>query len=79
MKGDAVEVLIDVGTGVERFEIRATRAGRRVEIASVRGTIEVTEVTRTGNPVRSARFMANKVVAVVEHPAGDADPPDDSG
>jgi hypothetical protein len=25
-------------------------------------------VTRTGNPVRTARFMAGKVLALVEHP-----------
>jgi len=30
-------------------------------------------VTRTGVPVRTARFMAAKVVAVVEHPAHDGD------
>ncbi|HVC13565.1 MAG TPA: hypothetical protein VND62_01760 [Acidimicrobiales bacterium] len=72
MKGDRVEVLVDVGTGVERFEVVATRAGRRVDVANVRGTVEVTEVTRSGTPVRTARFMAVKVVAVVEHPALDA-------
>lgn len=75
MKGDRVEVLIDVGTGVQRFEIDASRAGRRVEVSNVRGTVEVTEVTRTGVPVRTARFMAAKVVAVVEHPAKQTDRP----
>ena len=73
MKGDHVEVLVDVGSGVQRFDIDASRAGRRVEVANVRGTVEVTEVTRTGVPVRTARFMAAKVVAVVEHPAHDGD------
>jgi hypothetical protein len=71
MKGDRVEVVVDVGDGVQRFDIRATRAGRRVEIASTRGTVEVTEVTRSGTAVRTARFMAARVVAVVEHPAED--------
>jgi hypothetical protein len=72
MKGDRVEVLIDVGGGgVERFEVSATRAGRRVEVSTVRGTIEVAEMTRTGQPVRTARFMASRVVAVVEHPSAD--------
>jgi hypothetical protein len=75
VKGDHVEVLVDVGTGVQRFDIEASRAGRRVEVANVRGTIEVTEVTRTGTPVRTARFMASKVVAVVEHPASDEEEP----
>ena len=70
MKGDRVEVLVDAGTGsVERFEISATRAGRRLEVTTGRGVVEVTEVTRTGRPVRSGRFMASRVVALVEHPA----------
>lgn len=69
VRGDRVEVLIDVGTGVERFVVEARRAGRRVEVANVRGTVEVTEVTRSGNPVRTARFMSARVVAIVEHPA----------
>jgi hypothetical protein len=72
MRGDRVEVLIDVGGGVERFEIVATRAGRRVDISNVRGTVEVSEVTRSGQPIRSARFMASRVVAIVEHPADEA-------
>ncbi|MGO9963738.1 MAG: hypothetical protein ACLPUG_09970 [Acidimicrobiales bacterium] len=74
MKRDRVEVLVDVGTGVERFEIEATRAGRRVEVGNARGIVEVTEVTRSGTPVRTARFMAARVVAVVEHPARDREP-----
>ena len=70
MKGDRVKVVVDTGTGgVERFEITAIRAGRRIEVATGRGVVEVAEVTRTGNPVRSGRFMANRVVALVEHPA----------
>lgn len=69
MKGDRVEVLVDAGSGtVRRFQVEATRAGRRVEIASGRGLIEVTEVTRGGTAVRSGRFMASRVIAIVEHP-----------
>lgn len=71
MRGDRVEVLVDVGDGVRAFEITATKDGRRVEVSSVRGTVEVAEVTRSGRPVRSARFMATRVVAVVEHPAAE--------
>jgi hypothetical protein len=74
MKGDRVEVLVDVGHGVQRFEIVATKAGRRVEISTVRGTVEVAEVTRSGQPVRSGRFMVSRVVAIVEHPAGEPAP-----
>ena len=71
MKGDRVEVLIDAGEGVRTFEVVARRAGRRVETTTVRGVVEVAEVTRTGVVVRTARFMASRVIAVVEHPVGD--------
>jgi hypothetical protein len=33
--------------------------------------VEVSEVTRTGQPVRTGRFMASRVVALVEHPAAE--------
>ncbi len=69
MKGDKVEILVDSGEGVRTYEVEATRAGRRVEIANRRGIIEVSEVTRTGSPVRTARFMASRIIALVEHPA----------
>ena len=71
MKGDRVEVVIDVGDATKTYDIVATRAGRRVDVSNVRGVLEVSEVTRTGVVVRSARFMAARVVAVVEHPADD--------
>lgn len=74
MKGDWVEILVDVGNATRGFEIVATKAGRRVEVVIARGTVEVSEVTRSGQPVRSARFMAARVVAVVEHPSASADP-----
>ncbi|HYJ60259.1 MAG TPA: hypothetical protein VE032_02205 [Actinomycetota bacterium] len=70
MRGDRVEITVDVGSGVQTFEIAATRAGRRVEVTSGRAVVEVVEVTRGGTAVRTARFMASRVVAVVEHPAG---------
>ena len=70
MKGDRVEIVIDSGDGVTRaYEVIATRAGRRVEVSTGRGIVEVSEVTRTGTVVRTARFMASRVVALVEHPA----------
>jgi hypothetical protein len=69
MRGDRVEVTVDIGNGVKVFEIVATRAGRRVEVTSGRALVEVSEVTRGGSVVRTARFMANRVVALVEHPA----------
>jgi hypothetical protein len=74
MKGDRVEVVIDSGDGTQTYEIKATKAGRRVDIANRRGIVEVSEVTRTGTPVRTARFMASRVVALVEYPADSAPP-----
>jgi hypothetical protein len=69
MRGDLVEIVVDVGDGVQRFEIVASRAGRRVEVSTSRGIVEVAEVTRGGTVVRTARFMSTRVVALVEHPA----------
>lgn len=70
MKGDRVEIVVEAGDGSPRtYEVVATKAGRRVEIVNRRGLVEVAEVTRTGTPVRTARFMAQRVVALVEHPA----------
>lgn len=75
MKGDRVEVVIDAGERVREFELIATRAGRRIETSTGRGVIEVAEVTRTGQPVRTARFMAARVIAIVEHPVEDGQSP----
>jgi len=60
---------VDSGSGTLKYEIEATKAGRRIEVTTGRGIIEVTEVTRSGTPVRSGRFMADRVIALVEHPA----------
>jgi hypothetical protein len=71
MKGDRVEIVVAADDGSRTYEITATRAGRRVETTTVRGVVEVAEVTRTGEPVRRARFMASRVLALVEHPASE--------
>lgn len=74
MKGDRVEVVVELGGGETRtYDIVATRAGRRVETTTGRGVVEVTEVTRNGEVVRTARFMQARVIAVVEHPADDGE------
>jgi hypothetical protein len=76
MRGDKVEVLVDTGDGgVRGFEIVATRSGRRVEVTTSRTMVEVAEVTRTGQPVRTARFLSSRVVAIVEHPYDDGGAP----
>jgi hypothetical protein len=72
MKGDRVEIVIDAGSGTTRtYEIAATRAGRKVVITQSRGVVEVSETTRGGSTVRTARFLSNRVLALVEHPASD--------
>lgn len=71
MKGDWVEIIIDTGEGSRTYEVIATRAGRRVDVITRRGFVEVSEVTRTGTAVRTARFMASRILALVEHPAGE--------
>jgi len=71
VKGDRVEIVVAADDGSLTYDVVATRAGRRVEVTSGRGIIEVTEVTRSGEPVRRARFMASRVLALVEHPASE--------
>jgi hypothetical protein len=73
MKGDRVEVVVDVGDATRTYEIVATKAGRRIDVSTVRGVLEVSEVTRTGAIIRSGRFMAARVVAVIEYPAQDSE------
>jgi hypothetical protein len=71
VRGDRVEIVVDAGERTLTYEITATRAGRRVDVTHGRGLVEVTEVTRSGTPIRTARFMASRVLALVEHPVGD--------
>jgi hypothetical protein len=70
VKGDRVEIVVDIGDGTRAYEVIATRAGRRIEITNRRGLVEVSEVTRTGTPVRTARCMASRIISLVEFPAG---------
>lgn len=75
-KGDYVEVLVDSGGGAAKeYLIKAAWAGRRVDVKTSRTVVEVQELTRNGRVVRSARFMATRVLAVVEHPVDEAPAP----
>jgi hypothetical protein len=78
VKGDRVEIVVDAGGDARTYEISATRAGRRVEVSIVRNIVTVAEVTRGGSVVRTARFMANRVLALVEHPASRGPLPEES-
>jgi hypothetical protein len=73
VRGDRVEAVVDTGQGVQTFEIVASKNGRRIEVTTARGIVEVTEVTRGGTPVRTGRFMASRLIALVEHPAQERD------
>ncbi|TQS46540.1 hypothetical protein [Cryptosporangium phraense] len=77
MRGDRVEIVVDAGDTTRTYEVVATRAGRRVDVTHGRGIVEVTEVTRGGTPVRTARFMSSRVLALVEHPAPRGAQPDE--
>jgi hypothetical protein len=55
VRGDRVEIVIDAGDEVRTYDIVASRNGRRVEIETGRGIVTVSEVTRSGTPVRTAR------------------------
>ena len=46
----------------------------RIEVTTARGVVEVSEVTRSGTPVRTGRFMHSRLVALVEHPAHEGPP-----
>ncbi|PZF85410.1 hypothetical protein [Jiangella anatolica] len=72
MRGDRVEIVIDAGDTARSYEIVATKAGRRVDVTISRGVVVVAEVTRSGTPMRTARFMASRVLALVEHPVAEA-------
>lgn len=72
MRGDRVEIVIDAGDTTRSYEVVATKAGRRVDVTIGRGVVVVAEVTRSGTPVRTARFMSSRVLALVEHPVAEA-------
>ena len=69
MRGDRVEIVVDAGGEARTYNIAATKAGRRVEINTARGQVQVSEVTRGGTAVRTGYFMSARVIALVEHPA----------
>lgn len=75
-RGDRVLVVIDIGSGQTReFSIAATQIGRRVEVSTGSRQTTVSEVTRNGTPVRTARFLTSRVVALIEEPRETPRPP----
>ena len=72
MKGDRVEAVVDTGQGTRRSRSLRPAPGVGSRVTTARGVVEVTEVTRSGTPVRTGRFMASRLVALVEHPGSRA-------
>ena len=65
MKGDRVLVLVDTGGAVREFVVEADCAGRSVEVKQTRAMVEVSVLGRTGTTIKTDRFMASRVVALV--------------
>ena len=69
VKGDRVEVVVELGAGETRtYEIVATRAGRRVETTNGRGVVEVTDPTaflsRLAQGFGSAKAFGNGLMLI---------------
>ena len=72
MKGDRVEAWATRARAPDARQ-RGARAPGAVRIEVITNArVEAREVTRTGVPVRTGRFMTSRLIALVEHPAGDA-------
>lgn len=70
-RGDVVRILVDAGGETAReFEMVANANGRRIEVRQGRGEersfVMVDLVTRTGTVKLTWRFMATRVIALVE-------------
>lgn len=72
--GDSVEVWADVGEGdAKSFTITADLAGRTVEVVEGPRVIQVNVLNRNGAVVRRNRFLAARVVALLEHTQGEGE------
>jgi hypothetical protein len=79
LKGDKVEVVVDVGDGTRSFFVEAQAAGRSVQVrqgaGNERSLLLVELVGKTGKVVKTDRFALGRVVALIEERA---DKPDDT-
>jgi hypothetical protein len=75
-RGDKVVVYVDTGaTEAREFTVTASRNGRTVEVKSARAMIEVSEMDKNGNVCHTARFMASRVIALIEERTEEPEPP----
>ena len=75
-RGDRVEIVIDAGGEVRTYEVVATRNGRRVEINTGRGVVEVTEVTVAALPFLAPNANED-IPVIVGNPEMSSDEPGD--
>lgn len=69
-KGDKVEVVLGLPSGVERVHFQAEQAGEAIEVNRNANRVEIVVNDRNGNPKRTAVFAASAVLGTIEHPAG---------
>ena len=67
VKGDRVEIVIDIGDGTKTYEVSATRAGRRVDVADDFFRQDAAVGVFDGNPRRLQRLgmVQNEAEGVV--------------
>ena len=74
-RGDRVEVIVDVGGASRSFFVEANAGGRKVEIhegrAGERGMVLVELQARTGKVIKTDRYMATRVIAMIETKVGE--------
>ncbi|WP_078507013.1 hypothetical protein [Streptomyces viridochromogenes] len=68
VQGDPVRTVVAAGDTTGTDEVPTSRAARRPGTTVRRGVMEVSEVTRRGTVVRTARFVANWVPELREQP-----------
>jgi hypothetical protein len=78
-RGDKVVILVDAGAEEAReFAMVADKNGRRIDVRQGRGEersfIMVDLVTRRGNPLLTWRFMATRIIALIEERVEDDEP-----
>lgn len=69
-RGDSVTVVVDLGNGASaEHQFVADKNGRKFEVVIKTGQLIVQELTMRGeHVVRTARFMAARVISCIEEP-----------
>ncbi len=69
-RGDRVEVIVDLGGSTRSFLVEADANGRRIEVKEgsrgERGMVLVELQARSDRVIKTDRFMAARVIAIIE-------------